>query len=334
MAKMKLIHPLSLLLCLWGMAGVGVCQNTINNGVAAVVNSEAITFRDVLAQTQMEEDDLRAQQQAGKITDDERKQRIKSRRKTVLDSLIETRLIIQDYKKKGYNFPDYYFDREERSRVRDQFGGDRQALVKTLEDRGITMADWKKNIRDTFIVQQMRQINAKRFITISPHMIEAYYQEHVRDFLQPDRVKLRMIYLSPESGPEVEAVGKEVLGQVESGGDFAQLAKKYSEYNRAGGGLFLDNGGWVERDGLKSELAEVAFQLRPGQASGLLSLPTAQGASAYYILMVEEVRKATVTPLTSIRDQIESTLVAAESEKVQKEWIDRLKRDAYIERFL
>lgn len=331
---MKLIHPLSLLLCLWGMAGVGVCQNTINNGVAAVVNSEAITFREVLAQTQMEEDDLRAQQQAGKITDDERKQRIKSRRKTVLDSLIETRLIIQDYKKKGYNFPDYYFDREERSRVRDQFGGDRQALVKTLEDRGITMADWKKNIRDTFVVQQMRQINAKRFITISPHMIEAYYQEHVRDFLQPDRVKLRLIYLSPESGPEVEAVGKEVLGQVESGVDFAQLAKKYSEYNRAGGGLYQENGGWAERDGLKSELAEVAFQLRPGQASGLLSLPTAQGATAYYILMVEEVRKATVTPLSSIRDQIESTLVAAESEKVQKEWIDRLKRDAYIERFL
>jgi len=331
---MKLIHPWSVLLFLWGMAGVGVCQNTINNGVAAVVNSEAITFRDVLAQTQMEEDDLRAQQQAGKITDDEKKQRIKSRRKTVLDSLIETRLIIQDYKKKGYNFPDYYFDREERSRVRDQFGGDRQALVKTLEDRGITTADWKKNIRDTFIVQQMRQINAKRFITISPHMIEAYYQEHVRDFLQPDRVKLRMIYLSPESGPEVEAVGKEVLGQVESGADFAQLAKKYSEYNRAGGGLYLENGGWVERDGLKSELAEVAFQLRPGQASGLLTLPNAQGASAYYILMVEEVRKATVTPLTSIRDQIESTLAAAESEKVQKEWIDRLKRDAYIERFL
>jgi parvulin-like peptidyl-prolyl isomerase len=120
--------------------------------------------------------------------------------------------------------------------------------VKTLEDRGITMADWKKNIRDTFVVQQMRQINAKRFITISPHMIEAYYQEHVRDFLQPDRVKLRMIYLSPESGPEVEAVGKEVLGQVESGVDFAQLAKKYSEYNRAGGGLFQDHGrkGWFK----------------------------------------------------------------------------------------
>lgn len=336
MAKMKmnLFTPLSLVLVFLGILPASWGQNSINNGVAAVINSEAITFRDVLAQTQMEEDDLKTQQQAGKITDDERKARIRERRKTVLDSLIETRLIIQDYKKKGYNFPAYYFDREEKSRVRDQFGGDRQALVKTLEERGITMADWKKNIQETFIVQQMRQINAKRFITISPHMIEAYYQDHVRDFLQPDRVKLRMIYLAPESSPEVEATAKEVLAQVESGVDFAVLAKKYSDYNRVGGGLFMDQGGWAEREGLKGEIAEVAFGLRPGQSSGILSLPSAKGSPAYYLLHVEEVKKATVTPLSSIRDAIESTLVAAESEKVQKEWIDRLKRDAYIERFL
>jgi parvulin-like peptidyl-prolyl isomerase len=332
--KNNLFTSLSLVLVFLGILSVSWGQNSINNGVAAVINSEAITFRDVLAQTQMEEDDLKTQQQAGKITDDERKARIRERRKTVLDSLIETRLIIQDYKKKGYNFPAYYFDREEKQRVRDQFGGDRQALVKTLEERGVTMADWKKNIRETFIVQQMRQINAKRFITISPHMIEAYYQDHVRDFLQPDRVKLRMIYLAPESSPEVEATAKEVLAQVESGVDFAVLAKKYSDYNRAGGGLFMDQGGWAEREGLKGELAEVAFALRPGQSSGILSLPSAKGPPAYYLLQVEEVKKATVTPLSSIRDAIEGTLQAAESEKVQKEWIDRLKRDAYIERFL
>lgn len=314
--------------------GEGWSQNSIPNGVAAVVNSEAITLRDVLAQTQMEEDDLKNQQANGKITNDERKERIRARRNTVLDSLIETKLILQDYKKKGYNFPDYYFDREERQKIRDQFGGDRQALVKTLEERGQTLADWKKDVRETFIVQQMRIINAKRYITISPHMIEAYYQQHVRDFLQPDRVKMRMIYLAPGSSENVEATAKEVLAQVESGTDFADLAKKYSDYNRAGGGLFQDNNGWAEREGLKSDLAEVAFQLRPGQSSGLIALPTADGKSAYYILHVEEVKKATVTPLSSIRDAIESTLQAAESEKVQRDWIDRLKRDAYIEKFL
>jgi len=332
MAKMIPPTPLVLTLVLMGILPASWGQNTLQNGVVAVINSEAITYRDVLAQTQMEEDDLKIQQQAGKITDDDKKARINARRKTVLDSLVETRLIIQDYKKKGYNFPAYYFDREERQRVRDQFGGDRQALVKTLEERGITMADWKKNIQETFIVQQMRQINAKRFITISPHMIEDYYQNHIRDFLQPDRVKLRMIYLAPESSAEVEAQAKEVFAQVESGVDFAVLAKKYSDYNRAGGGLFMDQGGWAEREGLKGEIADVAFTLRPGQASGILALPSAKGPPAYYLLQVEEVKKATVTPLSSIRDAIESTLVAAESEKVQKEWIDRLKRDAYIQR--
>lgn len=307
---------------------------TLNNGVAAVVNNEAITMLEVLRQTQMEEDDLKQQMLAGKITDDERKQRVRQRRKTVLDSLIETRLILQEYKNKGYNFPDYFFDREERQRIRDQFGGDRQALVKTLEERGLTYAEWRKNVRETFIVQQMRLINAKRFITISPHMIEAYYQEHVRDFLQPDRVKLRMIYIAPGSSANPEATAKEVLGAVEQGVDFAQLAQRYSDYNRSGGGLFQDNGGWAEREALKSELAELAFSLRPGQSSGIITLAGADGQSAYYILNVEEVKKATVTPLSSIREAIESTLVAKENEKVEQEWIERLKRGAYIERYL
>lgn len=308
--------------------------STLNNGVAAVVNNEAITMLEVLRQTQMEEDELKQQMLQGKITDEERKQRVRQRRKTVLDSLIETRLILQEYKNKGYNFPDYFFDREERQRIRDQFGGDRQALVKTLEERGLTYAEWRKNVRETFIVQQMRLINAKRFITISPHMIEAYYQEHVRDFLQPDRVKLRMIYIGPTASPNPEATAKEVLGALEQGVDFASLAQKYSDYNRAGGGLFQENNGWAEREALKSELAEVAFKLRPGQSSGILTLIGADGQNAYYILNVEDVKKATVTPLSSIRDAIEGTLVAKENEKVEREWIDRLKRGAYIERYL
>lgn len=333
----NLPRNLALLLALgWGAAGNLVAQtaSSLNNGVAAVVNNEAITYIEVIRQTQMEEEDLKAQMLAGKISDEERKQRVRQRRRTVLDSLIETRLILQEYKNKGYNFPDYYFDREERQKIRDMFGGDRQALVKTLEESGLTYAEWRKNLRETFIVQQMRIINAKRFITISPHMIEAYYQEHVRDFLQPDRVKLRMIWISPENGPNPEATAKEVLSYAEQGLDFAALAQKYSDYNRAGGGLFQENSGWAEREALRAELAEVAFKLRPGQSSGIITLAAADGRNSYYILNVEEVKKATVTPLGTIRDAIESTLAAKENEKVQQEWIDRLKRGAYIERFL
>jgi len=49
---------------------------------------------------------------------------------------------------------------------------------------------------------------------------------------------------------------------------------------------------------------------------------------------VEEIRKATVTPLAGIRQSIEGTLEAKENEKIQQAWIERLKRGAYIQRFL
>ena len=322
------------LLILTAATAPGQSPTTMPNGVAAVVNNEAITMLEILRQTQMEEDDLRAQRDAGRLSAEDWKKQRDARRKTVLDSLIETRLILQEYKNKGYSFPDYFFDREERQRIRDQFGGDRQALVKTLEERGVTYAEWRKNVRETFIVQQMRLINAKRFITISPHMIEDYYQKHVRDFLQPDRVKLRMIYIAPGSSPNPEATAQEALAAVEKGYDFGALAQKYSDYNRVGGGLFQENNGWAEREALRAELAEVAFKLRPGQSSPLITLAAADGQNAHYILHVEEVKKATVTPLASIRDAIESTLSAKENEKIQQEWIDRLRRSAYIEKFL
>ena len=48
---------------------------TLPNGVAAVVNSEAITMMEILRQTQPEEDDLRAQRDAGKITAEEWKKK-------------------------------------------------------------------------------------------------------------------------------------------------------------------------------------------------------------------------------------------------------------------
>jgi parvulin-like peptidyl-prolyl isomerase len=333
MAKMRKYFPWVLgffTLCLVSPAKAQ--QERPNNNVAAVVNNEAITMAEVLEQTWREEQELRILQEGGKITDEERKKRINDRRRTVLESLIVTRLIIQDYKKKGYSLPQYYFRRQQKDVIRDQYGGDRQALATTLEERGETMADWRKKVDETFIVQYMRQINAKRYITISPHMIEEYYQQHVHDFLTPDRVKLRMIRLDPENSQDAEATAKDVLSQIESGSDFSQLAKKYSDYQQAAGGLYHENNGWVKRGDINSQLSEVAFTLRPGQPSGVISITTEKGAKVFYILQVEEVKKATVIPLSNItRNQIENTLMGLESTKVEKDWINRLKRDAYID---
>jgi parvulin-like peptidyl-prolyl isomerase len=272
-----------------------------------------------------------------------------------LESLIEKRLILQEYKKREF-IPDYYFGREERRMIREQFDGDRQILLKTLEDQGITMAEWKKGIRENYIVQTMRGLNSKRFITVSPEKIESYYRENIRDFLQPDRVQIRMIFRSGAQ-PESRELVASALREFEGGADFAGLARKYDEYNPREGGYFRDqevvrreaqeknpsltqeevesrypSTGWVsqgyfDKEGiwkgaLNLELSKVAFALRPGQVSGVLEVPKDEFSSGgFFLLRAEAVNKGRVTPLSQARLGIENTLAAQENEKIQLEWV-------------
>jgi len=307
---------------------------TKKDGIAALVNDEVVTYTQVISQTQMQEFELKTQKSEGRISDEDYKDQIRKRRRAVMESLIEVRLILQEYKKKGFSIPEYYFTVAEKDKLRDRFGGDRQALQKTLEENGLTVADWRKQVREEYIVSWMRRINTQRMITISPQQIEDYYQQHIRDFLQPERIRLRMIQITSEKHPNAEETTEEVLRSVESGVDFAALALKYSDYNPKAGGLFQSREGWAQRGDLRSDFAEVAFRLRPGQTSQILKVEKGEGRADFFILHVEEIRKATVTPLAGIRQSIEGTLEAKENEKIQQAWIERLKRGAYIQRFL
>lgn len=344
----------------YGVTGQSLAQanpalDRFKNGVAAVVNGEAITYREVIQQTSDEEDALRAKRDANKISPEEMSLRIRQRRSIVLESLIEKRLILQEYKKREF-IPDYYFGREQRRIFREQFDGDRERLTKTLENGGLTMADWKKGIDDNYIVQTMRSLNSKRFITVSPEKIESYYRENIKYWLQPDRVQIRMIFRSG-SEPSNREIIETALREFESGADFAILARRYDEYNPREGGYFRDQEtvrreaqeknpnltqedveqrypsmGWIsqgyyDKDGvwkgaLIPELSKAAFDLRPGQVSGILEIPKDEFSSGgFFLLRAEAVSKGKVTPLSQVRLQIENTLAAKENVEIQLEWV-------------
>jgi hypothetical protein len=50
-------------------------------------------------------------------------------------------------------------------------------------------------------------------------------------------------------------------------------------------------------------------------------------------MMVEERRPEHVKPLSDVRDEIEKTLLAQESERLQKQWIERLKKKTFVRYF-
>ncbi len=120
-------------------------------------------------------------------------------------------------------------------------------------------------------------------------------------------------------------IAQEILGKIQTGSDFANLAKSYSDGSQKSSGGDM---GWVSDSTLRKELADVAFKLMPGQNSNIIT--TQEG---WYILQVEEVRKSTVMALSDVRERIENTLLQQERERLQQEWLDGLRSKAFIKMY-
>ena len=108
---------------------------------------------------------------------------------------------------------------------------------------------------------------------------------HLADYRVPDRVKVAHILFkttgkSPAEVATVEKTAADVLNQIRAGGDFGELAKKFSEDSTAQAGGEL---GWLVHGQTVPEFDSTAFSLKPGEVSGLVK--TVYGI---HIIKVEE----------------------------------------------
>ena len=309
------------------------------DGIAAVVNDKVITYLQINEQVAETEKLLRQN-----LDGEELFERLKEAKLNVLKALIDRELIIQDFKKSGGLIPDTFVDQRIADEIRERYGGDRVVFIKTLYERGETMAKFRDEIQDNAIVQYMRSKNISQTVLVSPYQIEEYYQQNLRLFQQPEQIKISTIVLRKSQFPSTrtgsdgkqlsydpqEEVAREILNKLDTGAEFADLAKAYSEgSNKDDGGAL----GWVTQTGklaIRADLWPYLASLQPGEHTDII--PTADGF--YYIVEVEDRQKANITPLDDVRKQIEDTIQSQQSQLRQQEWLDGLRAEAYIKMFL
>jgi peptidyl-prolyl cis-trans isomerase SurA len=310
------------------------------DGIAAVVNDKVITYLQINEQVSETEKLLRQNLQGQELMD-----RLREAKLNVLKALIDRELIIQDFKndKKGI-IPDTFVNARIDDEIRERYGGDRMVFVKTLYERGETLAKFREEIQDNAIVQYMRTRNVSQTVMISPYQIEQYYQNNLRLFQQDEQIKISTIVLrksqfpSTKTGPDgkevtydpQEEIAKEILYKLDTGADFADLAKSYSEGSNKDDGGSL---GWVTETGklaIRADLWPFIEKLEPGQHTDVIS--TSDGF--YYIVEVEDRSKAKITPLEDVRKQIEDTIQSQQSQLRQQQWLDSLRAKAYVKMFL
>ncbi len=123
--------------------------------------------------------------------------------------------------------------------------------------------------------------------TPSDQDIQDYYEQNLKtDFTHPAQVRARhiLIGLAPGASPAENAAAKakaeEILAKLKAGGNFAALAKQYSEdpgTKDKGGEL-----GFFGQGELVKPFEEVAFALKPGEYG------IAESQYGYHVIQVEE----------------------------------------------
>jgi len=273
---------------------------TFHNYIAAVVNDAVITrlaveryvekSLDLLRRTYYNQPDV-FRRKANEAYDE------------ALQQLLERELILHEFKESGGVIPETILDDEVRGQVRDRFGGDRVALIKTLQAESITYETYRTRIKEDLILRYMNQQNVNTGSIVSPAKVEAYYRDHLDEFQLDEQVKLRTIVLSRAPGLSAQAtkaLASEVLSKIKEGASFSEMAGIYSE-----GSQRQKNGdwGWVERSQLKKGLADIAFSLKPGQPSGIIGVTTDLDSS-YWIYRYDSKGQLTRTTHYSTKEEL------------------------------
>jgi peptidyl-prolyl cis-trans isomerase D len=145
--------------------------------------------------------------------------------------------------------------------------------------------------------------------TVSEQDLQAYYDQRRDEFRSPEQVKVAHILIKtplPSPGAkeddkaiaDARAKAEDVLKQVKAGGDFAQLAEKYSDDpgSAKGGGEL----GWIGRGRTVPEFEKAAFSLAKGQTSDLI-----KSSYGFHIIRVEDKQEAHLKTLAEVKGEIE-----------------------------
>ncbi len=158
---------------------------------------------------------------------------------------------------------------------------------------------------------------------------QAYYAAHKADFEQPEQVRLSEILVplaetaSPAEIATAEAKANDLKSKVMAGGDFADIAKKFSGGPSAAQGGEL---GQFKRGALAKVLEDATFSLPPGGSTQ--PIRTRQG---FVILKVSSHDQAGPAPIEQVEQQIQEQLYTQAMQPALRAYLTKLRQDSYVD---
>jgi len=300
--------------------------NTVIEEIVARVNNSIITRGEYLRSQEELKKEL---QQQDPVNYDKL---LAERDKDVLRDLIDQNLLLEKGKDLGITADTEVVKKLDEMR-KDMKLDSMEDLEKAAQAQGVSFEEFKQNMRNQIITQQVigREVGQKMNITDAE--IEKFYNDHKPEMDQPEQVRLSEILISTDkkdpAKDEAEqlqaahAKAEDLLDEIRKGASFEEIAKKDSDGPSAAQGGEL---GLFKRGTLAKELEEKTFAMKPGDVSDVIR--TKQG---FIILKVTEHLAGGIPPFTDVKPRIQDAVYMQKLQPALRQYLTKLREDAFID---
>ncbi|MCA1057209.1 peptidylprolyl isomerase [Rossellomorea aquimaris] len=231
-----------------------------------------------------------------------------------LDGLISDMIVKQELNKQNISIPEDAIDTEFNALMA-SYGGE-DAFKEAISANGVTQSEVKEDIVTYLKTEKL--LNPR--ISVTDEEMKAYFEENEESFAQGKQVKASHILVDDEE------TAKEVKGKLDSGEDFAALAKEYStdSSKEQGGDL-----GFFGEGEMVPEFEEAAFSMETGEISDPV-----ETEFGYHIIKVVEKAEAKAPLFEDHKEEIKDLLSDQKLQSEYSAWLTELTEGAEIESHL
>ena len=263
------------------------------------------------------------------------------RQKDVLRGLVDQQLLLDKGKDLGITADTELIKKLDE--MRKQMNLDSmEELEKAATAQGVSYEDFKQNLRNQIITQQVIGREVGQHLSINKDEMQKFYNDHKSEMEQPEEIKLSEILVatkkpaaaagqkppadSPDDPQELTAAetkANDLLAQIRKGASFDDIAKKNSDGPSAAQGGDL---GYFKRGTLAKELEDKTFAMKAGDVTDVIR--TKQG---FVILKVVEHHAAGIPSMKEMEPRIQDALYMEKLQPALRAYLTKLREDAFID---
>jgi parvulin-like peptidyl-prolyl isomerase len=192
------------------------------------------------------------------------------------------------------------------------FKGNEEQYEAELEKQGLTDEQVRKDVRTRILSERIFE-EVTKDVQVSDEQVRAYYEENQAQFETPASREVRHILVKQKARAD------DIYRQLQQGGDFAALAKRYSQdpASKAQGGKFT-----AQQGATVPEFDKTAFELETGE----LSRPVKTQFGWHIIEATAAVKPKATQELSEVESQISDQLLEDRKNTRINEWIEELRK--------